>query len=226
MVSLLPIECLEKIFLNLILINPSHDTFFISTNIYKTKDLYTCTLVSRYWCQVSTSHLYRYPFHHFRHLKNNKKSQQIEKDVQDFYKLIRTLLTCIPQTEIEKIVDSVNERSLFTELILYSLKRSPTFNYVKFIRGLHFDAKFFEAYSTLIYKKIWMPSYLSINAIPEIFTSEFCYAIINCLVKYLSENCGNLTGLEIKPFILYDERLYIDPLEILLKTYSIGSKEN
>src|SRR6266542_4600064 len=121
MASFLLPECLEKIFLDLY--NPSNTTLSTSTNLSKTKDLYSCTLVSRYWCRVSTPLLYSHPFSHFRHLINylndQKKSPQIEKDVQDYYKLIGTLLNCIPQSEIEKVVDS---KQSFTQPISYSLK--------------------------------------------------------------------------------------------------------
>src|SRR5437868_725649 len=134
-------ECLEKIFLNLF--NYSKPTLyeFVSakkTCDYEIKDLYTCTLVSRYWCRVSTPLLYSYPFHLFRHLNYKKPKSEIGKDVQDYYKLIRTLLSCIPQSEIEEIVNSTCAKESSTA-ISYSQQGSPTFNYVTFLRELHFD---------------------------------------------------------------------------------------
>ncbi|GES95564.1 hypothetical protein GLOIN_2v1559699 [Rhizophagus clarus] len=135
--NLLP-ECLEKIFTDLL--NPIKPIFSNSVETCEIKDLYSCTLVSRYWCQISTPILYSSPFHHFRHLKGGKKPQ-MGKDFQDYYKLIRTLLTCIPCSEIEEIVKFVCEKGSTIELI--GSTGSPTFNYVKFIRELHFDEKFF-----------------------------------------------------------------------------------
>src|SRR5436305_13306599 len=103
MESILLPDCLEKIFMNLI--NRSDPIFSNSIETYEIKDLYSCTLVSRYWCRISTPLLYSYPFRYFRYLTLNKKSET-GKDAQDYYKLIRTLLNCIPQSEIEEIINS------------------------------------------------------------------------------------------------------------------------
>src|ERR1051325_12038256 len=132
MASILLPECLEKIFVNLINhhSNPNFTTSIEKT--YEMKDLYSCTLVSRYWCRVSSPLLYSYSFPYFRHLIISKKSST-EKDAQDYYKLIRTLLTCIPQSEMEEIVNSI----IGPIETVDSQKVSPTFNYATFIRELN-----------------------------------------------------------------------------------------
>ncbi|CAG8509691.1 3292_t:CDS:1 [Funneliformis caledonium] len=206
--TVLPPECLEKIFLNLY--NPA------STNTITTKDLHACTLVSHYWCQVSTPLLYSYPFQHFPNLNKIKSNH---KDVQDYYKLIRTLLTCIPQSEIEEIV---NFKLLPNEPISFPLKSSPTFNYGTFIHGLQLDSILSEI--LIDHNKIWLPSYIPDDTI--LITSELCYSIINHLVKYLSEFCNNLTILEIKLFTLHDKNVHIKPMETLLNYFFDDSKEN
>src|SRR5437763_12972192 len=89
--SFLLSECLEKIFLHLLDEN---------NRINKsTKDLYSCTLVSRHWCRVSTPFLYAYPFHHYSIYLSNSM-------YLSYFKLIRTLLNCIPKSEIEQIIPS------------------------------------------------------------------------------------------------------------------------
>src|SRR5947207_15915774 len=67
---------------------------YVSINTF-TNDLHSCTLVSRHWCRISTPFLYAYPFHHFRHIIYPNDS---------YFKLIRTLLSCIPKSEIEQII--------------------------------------------------------------------------------------------------------------------------
>src|SRR2546425_72547 len=128
--SILPSDCLEIIFLNLIK-RPSSDT--------STKDLHSCTLVSRHWCRTSTPLLYAYPFHHFCHLSYPDKS---------YFKLIRTLLSCIPKTEIEQIIltnSSIIQKFLYYFFCSDKYNKSPniltTFNYISFIRGLVFEEK-------------------------------------------------------------------------------------
>ncbi|GBC31138.2 hypothetical protein GLOIN_2v1884908 [Rhizophagus irregularis DAOM 181602=DAOM 197198] len=74
MASFLLSECLEKIFLNFI---KEHSFNDIGSNI-PSKELFSCTLVSRHWCRISTPLLYSYPFHHFRH----------KTSYNSFYKLI------------------------------------------------------------------------------------------------------------------------------------------
>ncbi|RIA92178.1 hypothetical protein C1645_765795 [Glomus cerebriforme] len=210
MASILLPECLEKIFMNLF--NPSNPIFSNSIETCEIKDLYSCTLVSRYWCQISTPLLYSNPFHYFRHLVNNKNNKKIQtgKDFQDYYKLIRTLLSCVPRSEIEEIVNSVCGKELFTESTESVV--SPIFNYVKFIHELHLDDKFFLNHG----KEIWIPSYISVKEISE----EMFTSIINHLAKFLCENCNNLTRLE----ILYS-KLQFDPMKSLTKDKLNGLKK-
>src|SRR3954464_5484277 len=96
MASFLLSECLEIIFLNLLDKNPSGNT---RTSTYiLTNDIYSCTLVSRHWCRISTPFLYAFPFHHFRRVDGSNENHLF------YFKLIRTLLCCIPKSEIEQII--------------------------------------------------------------------------------------------------------------------------
>src|SRR4051812_31759043 len=154
--SFLLSECLEKIFLNLLDEN---------NRINKsTKDLYSCTLVSRHWCRISTPFLYSYPFHHFSIYLCNST-------YLSYFKLIRTLLGCIPKSEIEQITSSSNMQ----------ISHSPsTFHYIKFIRGLIFN----EISESLLFyhRDIWLPPYISNNTTHH-------QLIINHLVKFLCKHC-------------------------------------
>src|SRR5436189_5942848 len=89
MASFLLSECLENVFSNLI----KHPNNCPNIKL-PTKDLYSCTLVSRHWCRISTPFLYAYPFHSL----NNSWVP-----IGLYYKLIRTLLNCIPQSKIKRI---------------------------------------------------------------------------------------------------------------------------
>src|ERR1043166_4413859 len=89
MASFLLSECLENVFSNLI----EHPNNRPNIKL-PTKDLYSCTLVSRHWCRISTPFLYAYPFHNFYNRWYPNDSH---------YKLIRTLLSCVPQSEIKQI---------------------------------------------------------------------------------------------------------------------------
>lgn len=208
--NLLP-ECLDKIFTNLL--NPSNPIFSNSVETCEIKDLYSCTLVSRYWCRISTPILYSHPFNHFHHLKGGKKPQT-GKDFQDYYKLIRTLLTCIPNSEIEDIVNSVYEKGSSIEPIESVV--SPTFNYVKFIHELLLDDKFYLNHG----KDIWIPSYILIKDIPDTVTSQLYDSLIDHLVKYLIENCNNLTRLEI-----LRKKLQVDLIKSLEKDRLSGLRK-
>src|SRR5438105_668163 len=85
MASFLLSECLENVFSNLIK-HPNN-----RPNIkLPTKYLYSCTLVSRHWCRISTPFLYAYPFHGYN------------SPVGSYFIFIRTLLSCIPQSEIKQ----------------------------------------------------------------------------------------------------------------------------
>ncbi|GBB97486.1 hypothetical protein RclHR1_00030043 [Rhizophagus clarus] len=199
------LECLEKIFLNLH-DDISIDNFYANTS---TKDLYSCTLVSRHWCRVSTPLLYAYPFHHFRHLVY---PTFYNYDLPSpYFKLIRTLLSCIPKSEIEQIIslDSSNEQILLSKLSGHPNKEffsfNPMFNYITFIRGIIFDKLLFT-YSD---KKIqrWLSSYFISNNATKDQISKTSFPITNHLIKYLCTQCnGNLKKLEF-PFISDDECL-------------------
>ncbi|GBC13646.2 hypothetical protein GLOIN_2v1875106 [Rhizophagus irregularis DAOM 181602=DAOM 197198] len=168
MASYLISECLEIIFLNL----TEYPSNYIKTNV-STKDLYSCTLVSRHWCKISTPLLYAFPFHHFR---NNISHSQ-------YYKLIRTLLTCAPQFEIKRTYKQV-----LLQIPKKNFKKNPksnilsTFNYIAFIRGLIFHKMMFE--TELLYdnsnKEIWLFDY-DLNRI----SIETAIAIMNHLIKFI-----------------------------------------
>src|SRR4051812_28444728 len=159
-------ECLERTFLHLL---DEHNRINKST-----KDLYSCTLVSRHWCRISTPSLYAYPFHHFSiYLRNSMYSS--------YFKLIRTLLSCIPKSEIEQIIPSNIQTS-------HSHSPSTTFHYIKFIRGLILN----EISESLLFdhREIWLPPYIPNNTTQH-------RLIINNLLKFLCKQCNNLTKLEI-----------------------------
>ncbi|CAB4396515.1 unnamed protein product [Rhizophagus irregularis] len=190
MASYLISECLEIIFLNL----TEYPSNYIKTNV-STKDLYSCTLVSRHWCKISTPLLYAFPFHHFR---NNISHSQ-------YYKLIRTLLTCAPQFEIKRTYKQV-----LLQIPKKNLKKNPksnilsTFNYIAFIRGLIFHKMMFE--TELLYdnsnKEIWLFDY-DLNRI----SIETAIAIMNHLIKFICNNCNNLKILEFSYGIKNDHEI-------------------
>ncbi|GBB97488.1 hypothetical protein RclHR1_00030045 [Rhizophagus clarus] len=200
MASFLLSECLEKIFLNL-LEYPS-----VNIRIYtSTKDLYSCTLVSRYWCRISTPFLYEYPFHHFRHLSYPNIT---------YFKLIRTLLSCIPKTEIEQIVFS--NYSIIQKLCYKPkpLDITTTFNYTTFIRGLIFSENLSEPL-LFFYRKIWLPPYIpdSSNMKNDQF-SKISIPIMNYLVDFLCRHCNNLRTLEF-PFRVQNNEHFNKIIELL-----------
>src|SRR5947209_3758848 len=108
MASFLLPECLENVFSNLIK-NPID-----YSNDELPNDLYSCTLVSRHWCRISTPLLYAYPF---------------DRNVwvhESCFKLIRTLLSCIPQSEIKQFYTTFHAQATSS----ISPKHIPsTFNY-------------------------------------------------------------------------------------------------
>ncbi|RIA92897.1 hypothetical protein C1645_736000 [Glomus cerebriforme] len=179
MASFLLSECLEKIFSNFIDERPFSD---VGSNI-STRNLYSCTLVSRHWCRISTPVLYSYPFHHFRH----------KTSYNAFYKLIRTLLSCVPQSEIKKIFfNKLNELIH----IPYITNILPTFNYISLIRGLIVDELMFKSQYLIIYKEIWLSAYN-----PKMMSTEVIIQIMNHFVKFLCKNSNNFTILEF-PFTM------------------------
>ncbi|RGB38315.1 hypothetical protein C1646_812688 [Rhizophagus diaphanus] len=199
MASFLLSECLEKIFLNL-LEYPS-----VNIRIYtSTKDLYSCTLVSRHWCRISTPFLYEYPFHHFRHLSYPNIT---------YFKLIRTLLSCIPKSEIEQIILS---NFSIKQKLYYKPKSSDistTFNYTTFIRGLIFSD--LSEPLLFFYRKIWLPPYIpDNNNIKNDQFSKISIPIMNHLVNFLCKHCNNLRTLEF-PFRVQNNKLFNSTIELL-----------
>jgi hypothetical protein len=106
---------------------------FTHVNI-STKSLHSCTLVSKHWCIVATPLLYAYPFP--THCKNAPNL------ALSYFKLIRTLLSCIPKSEIEQIILTLTNSF------------NPTFSYISFIRGLNFDLEILDRFN--YYKKLWL----------------------------------------------------------------------
>ncbi|GES74381.1 hypothetical protein GLOIN_2v1884908 [Rhizophagus clarus] len=184
MASFLLSECLEKIFLNF---TKEHSFDDIGSNI-PTKDLYSCALVSRHWCRISTPLLYSYPFHHFRH----------KTSYNSFYKLVRTLLSCVPQSEIIQIQSNYHAllALLNNDYIKQYNNSSSTFNYISLIRGLLVDELMFKSQYLIIYKEIWLSAHN-----PKVISSEATIKIMNHFVKFLCKNLNNLTILEF-PFTM------------------------
>src|SRR4051794_4631290 len=189
MASFLLSECLENIFLNFI--KPSKDT---RIKIF-TKDLYSCTLVSRHWCRISTPFLYAYPFHHI-----NLDDDPWFPNKDSYYKLIRTLLSCIPKSEIKPIYTSYAQILSTNHLPFNKKEPYPTFNYVSFIRGFDFNERFLKSQNICHYKNIW----LSVHD-PDRISSEQTIRIMNCFVKFIFEQCQNLTLLKFPAREKYDD---------------------
>jgi hypothetical protein len=211
-------ECLENVFLNLLDENPSGNTRIYTS----TKDLYSCSLVSRNWCKISTPFLYAYPFHHFRHLAYSNIYYNFSNvNYSSYFKLIRTLLSCIPKSEIEQIIssNSSNEQNLSLNLIdsnenaFFNNNISTTFNYIKFIRGLIFDKILSKTYRLFQYREIWFSPYISNDITKEQF-SKISNLIMNYFTKSLCTNCNNLTTLEF-PFKIQDNEFFSDIIESL-----------
>ncbi|GBB97492.1 hypothetical protein RclHR1_00030049 [Rhizophagus clarus] len=178
--SFLLSECLEKIFSNLLDENPSRNIYtFISM-----KDLHSCTLVSRHWCRISSPFLYAYPFHYFHHLAD---SISHSSDHLQYFKLIRTLLSCIPKSEFGQIKSS-------------NSFNTSTFNYITFIRGLILDkiTILYNPYTLFTYRNLWLPSYNTYNDLTEDQFSKILIPIINHFIKFLCKHCNNLTTLQFK----------------------------
>jgi hypothetical protein len=180
MASFLLSECLEIIFSKLTEY-PSSD---IKANV-PTKDLYSCTLVSRHWCRISTPLLYAYPFHHFRYNYSRKR----------YYKLIRTLLNCFSQFNVNALlqIPHNDHKDKISKI-------SSTFNYIPFIRGLIFNKFMFKTkFLYNKYKRIWLTEYDYKN-ISETST----ISIMKDLIKFICKYCNNLTTFEFS-FLLNDD---------------------
>src|SRR3954451_7048493 len=164
MASFLPLECLEIIFLNFIKHPPIIGT---RINLF-TKELYSCTLVSRHWCRISIPFLYAYPFHN---LDTSIDSMPL------YFKLIRTLLSCIPQFEIKQFYTPY-EQVLSTNNIPFNNKKS-IFNYFSFMIGFVFDEIILISKNVCRYKNIWLSAYN-----PEKLSSKQTIKILKYFVKF------------------------------------------
>ncbi|CAB4428620.1 unnamed protein product [Rhizophagus irregularis] len=190
--SFLLSECLEKIFSYLIDKNFSH-------NIYTSmsmKNIHSCTLVSRHWCRISSPFLYAYPFHYFCRLAD---SVSYSSGHLQYFKLIRTLLSCIPKSEIEQIKSSNSSNTSNTQKLTSKFIISSTFNYITFIRGLILDKIkiLYNPYTLFIYRNLWLPSYNAYNITEDQF-SKISIPIINHLIRFLCKHCNDLTKLQFK----------------------------
>ncbi|PKK78398.1 hypothetical protein RhiirC2_843522 [Rhizophagus irregularis] len=202
--------CLETIFSTLLVKNPINYTYcYIST-----KDIYSCTLVSKHWCKISTPYLYAYPFHYFAYSKSHWNYYYEENP--SYYKLIRTLLSCIPKSEIEQILisNSFNIQKLLPSYI------SATFNYIAFIRGIIFDKILLNINSEKVTdnQKIWLPPYIIIN---DFQFSEISIPIMKYFVEYLCKHCDNLTTLDF-PFAISNDDLSDNIINLLTFNYDNG----
>ncbi|GBC08260.1 hypothetical protein RclHR1_00080037 [Rhizophagus clarus] len=171
MASFLLLECLEKIFLNLLdnIYEFRTDSFYVNKS---TKDLHSCTLVSKHWCRISTPLLYAYPFANY--------CRNAADLAFSYSKLIRTLISCTPKSEIEQLI--LSESS------------NPTFNYITFIRSLNFDLDILDELNC--FKELWLPPFV-LNNIKKDQIPKLSHLIINQLAKSLCENCNNnLTRLD------------------------------
>ena len=115
--------------------------------------MYSCTLVSRHWCRISTPFLYAYPFNSYHEVPS-------KDDLISYSKLISTLLSCIPQFEIKRICTTYAQvlsakHIPFSKTTCYSDVTS-TFNYVLFIRGLVLNEKYLNSQTLFEYKEIWL----------------------------------------------------------------------
>ncbi|GBC36841.2 hypothetical protein GLOIN_2v1769492 [Rhizophagus irregularis DAOM 181602=DAOM 197198] len=198
-------ECLEQIFSNLLDENPSRNI----QNRISTKDLHSCTLVSRHWCRISTPFLYTYPFHHFRHLAY--LDFYLDDEAISYFKLIRTLLNCIPKIEIEQIITTNNNNNDNNNKEISFIHNLTTFNYVKFIRGLIFDQLLFNTRRLLHYQEIWFPT----NNDNKMEYNQYSIPIIYHLIKFLCKHCNNLTILEF-PFTIQNNGLFHNMIELLI----------
>ena len=157
----------KNVFLNFIKVPSSYD----GTEIF-IKDLYSCTLVSRHWCRISTPFLYTYPFHSFDNSWGPCGS---------YFKLIRTLLSCIPQLEINRIYTSYAQ-VLSAKHIPFNKKDSylSTFNYISFIRGFILNEMILKSQNVCYYKNIWLSAHN-----PDRISSEQTIRIMNHFVNFI-----------------------------------------
>ncbi|GBC08575.1 hypothetical protein RclHR1_08230006 [Rhizophagus clarus] len=202
--SFLLSECLERIFLYLV--DGSGDTL----GSLSAKSLYSCALVSRHWCRISTPFLYAYPFHYVIYSDSH---------ISKIFQLIRTLLNCIPKSDIELIINS--KHSHIHKLFFRSNKKSPslspyssTFNYITFIRGLIFNETLLDSFKLYHYRKIWLPPYIPKNNTTQRRFTKISIPIMNYLLKFLCKNCNNLQILEFL-FTLQDNDFFNSIIDLL-----------
>ncbi|CAB4481327.1 hypothetical protein RhiirA5_410665 [Rhizophagus irregularis] len=208
-------DCLETIFSNLLVKNPNN-YIYIST-----RDIHSCALVSRHWCLFSIPFLYAYPFHHLAFSKSNWNYHY--EGNSSYYKLIRTLLSCIPKSEIEqiRISNSFNIRKLLYYIPFLNKNSSPsyssaTFNYIAFIRGIIFDKILLNINLKKVtgnYQKIWLPPYI-INDLEDHQFSKVSIPIMKYFVEYLCKHCNNLTTLDF-PFAISNDNLSDNIINLL-----------
>ncbi|CAB4390428.1 unnamed protein product [Rhizophagus irregularis] len=210
--SYLVSSCLERIFSYLLEEEEELQCKESKTKNYKLINLYSCTLVSRYWCKISTPVLYSYPFHNFRNISYgvNVPLFIFTYKFYNYYKLIRTLLKCIPRSEI-------NKGKVYNEQKLTS---PPTFNYISFIRGLIVDKLLFEPQEVCIYYK---ETWLSDNYDPERITTESAIQMMNQFVKFLFNNCNNLEILEFPYFPKFN--VFNNVITSLISTNNNGNNK-
>src|SRR5581483_1181193 len=140
---------------------------------------------------ISTPFLYAYPFLPFTY-----SVWCSTDDLISYSKLLRTLLGCVPQIEINQI---------------YTTYAQTTFNYISFIHGLILNETYLNPQNLLNYKKIW----LSAHNPEKILLESAIIKVINYFLEFLSENCINLKMLEIS--------LEMDPNNIIELSKSITS---
>jgi hypothetical protein len=232
--SFLISDCLKLIFSNLLVkypINYDNNYIYIST-----KDIHSCTLVSKHWCETSTPFLYAYPFHHLVYLNlqwnecpfhylSNSNSQWNE--CPSYYKLIRTLLSCIPKPEIEQIEQIEQIRTSNSSIIqnllsyiYYFLNKTPsstrsTFNYITFIRGIIFDKVLLNINLNKITsnQNLWLPPHI-INDFEDHQLSKISIPIMKYFVEYLCKHCDYLIMLDF-PFALSNDNLSDNIIQLL-----------
>uniref|UniRef100_U9TZI0 F-box domain-containing protein n=1 Tax=Rhizophagus irregularis (strain DAOM 181602 / DAOM 197198 / MUCL 43194) TaxID=747089 RepID=U9TZI0_RHIID len=97
-----------------------------------------------------------------------------------YFKLVRTLLSCIPRSaEVERIISpgSSDEQNLFPDLSEEFFSSNPMFNYITFIRGS--GIKIHE----------WLSSNISNNATRDQISKSFL--VTNHLINFLCAYCSN-----------------------------------
>ncbi|CAB5217520.1 hypothetical protein RhiirA5_410413 [Rhizophagus irregularis] len=196
-----------------------------------TKDLRSCTLVSRHWYEISTPILYAYPFHNFHNIRYcNTRYNQKEHDeaFKPYYKLIRTLMSCIPEEILKQHLPTYK----FNNELKYDFckRANPTCNYFSLIRGLYFTEELFNLSSWDHYKDDWLPSYfpkhvsglgLPLNALIE---ESFVLLVMKEFVKFFCENCHDSSSiLELHELLQRD--IYYTAIESLPPKKLSGLKE-